>query len=190
LYCINDPINRCDPKGLWTVHIVGFSMVSAGWSAMSQMGFVMDGQGNIGVIGMSSMPLHEDDEWGIDLGWPAATMGVAIGFSNANTVYDLIGTGFSMGGSVSTGALGLNMGIDFFFGRQQNSHFYHGFETTYGVGLGFAEAHFHSTNTTVSAVRHFPGLKRFFSKFLLEKAYNAKTVGQGYVLLSAWGLLD
>ena len=149
LFCNNDPTNRVDPTGLWTIHIMGAAMVSAGPSFMAQAGVVIDDKGNVGWIvthnlqGIAHIKAQEVpsklEDWG-GLGSPAAFAGIAFGFTNADTIFDLEGAGVSIGGSLGKVLSGT---VDYLGGEQRSGQLYHGVEVTLGFGVTpwFVEGH-------------------------------------------------
>ncbi|MBW8039617.1 MAG: RHS repeat-associated core domain-containing protein [Planctomycetes bacterium] len=178
LYCINDPVNKIDPTGLWTFYITGTGLASFGWSGVRQSGIVIDGEGNVGWINIS----------GIGAGTPAASLGVSFGWTNADTIFDIQGIGSATGGSALFG------GAEYIFGKQRSGEMYHGFEITIGPTISPAygvEIHGHVTYTQVDAFdwNWRDALDRINSS-LEESLFDVKTVGQGYGLLLAWGSLE
>ena len=100
-YCENDPANRSDPYGLFTIAI-GF-VATAAW---------MDGLGICGQIIV-------DDNWNVGIlisgygivGTPNVSAGLVATYTNADTIYDLNGTGYFAGGSC------MGVGLDVGYGR-------------------------------------------------------------------------
>ncbi|MFX0066912.1 MAG: RHS repeat-associated core domain-containing protein [Candidatus Hermodarchaeota archaeon] len=136
LYCLNDPLNKIDPQGLWAAYVTGTGMVSYGVSFIRQSGFVFDEHGNIGWMNLT----------GFGGGSPAKTLGVSFGYShNASHITDLSGRFFSGGGSVPFPPIpGLSIGGEIFYGPEKGIW---GFEiTTSTIGL---ELHVHETETTI-----------------------------------------
>jgi len=161
LYCCNDPVNATDFTGRATVHLMLSGMFSMGFSAIAQYGIVIDDEGNIGTIKTHNDPRMTDraapmgtfpedmDEWGFGYGTPAISFGGAIGFTTADTMFDLEGPGISVGGSIG---LGFGVGVDYIRGIQRNGEYYHGIEFTpqWTQSMGGLESHGHRTYTTVT----------------------------------------
>ncbi len=197
LYCGNDPINRIDPFGLWTVHIQGVLMGSFIGSFMGQAGLVIDDDGNVGWIvthnvhGITSDGAPSAPEDWAGFGTPAVSAGVALGITNADTIYDLQGRGLSIGGS-----LGPVTG-DFLTGEQRSGEPYYGFEITFGLtysafgGLGGPEVHSHNTMTTVKPLDwNYREALGSMQSSIEESLFNVRTVGQAYKLSLIWGQLE
>jgi RHS repeat-associated protein len=190
LYCLNDPINFVDPRGLWTIHVMLSGMLSAGVSYMYQTGIVLDDKGNIGWITTSSSP-HPveglDHDWGGGLGTTAASAGIAVGWTSADTIFDLAGAGISVGGSVPLwGPVGV--GVDYLQGVQRNGEYYYGFEIVPDIGWapwGGVEAHGHKTWTTINPWRQNQqkGLA-IVEESIEDSVYEAQTLGEADILLS------
>jgi len=142
LYCINDPINRIDPAGLWAYYITGGFMGSFGLSAAEQTGIAWDDQGNWGIIGIAQ----------VGGGLPAAaSAGINIGITDAPTVLDLQGRGWAVGGSGSLGFFGA--GGEVIWGGGEPG--YKGIEFSFGAGVSYplpVEGHIHQTQTYVRPV--------------------------------------
>lgn len=192
LYCGNDPINYVDPEGLWTIHVMLSGMLSAGFSLMGQAGIVYDGE-NWGWIVTSNDP-HPiegfEGDWGLGVGIPAASAGIAVGWTNADTILDLEGEGISIGGSITLwGPFGV--GVDYIRGIQRSGEYYHGFEFVPQVSTPGWEVHGHATWTTVIPweSNQQEGLD-IMQESIEDFIYNAQTVGQSYMLLTAWGMLQ
>lgn len=180
LYCKNNPLNFVDPAGLWTFHITGSGMASFGWSGVRQSGIVIDDDGNIGWMNTT----------GIGVGTPGASLGVSIGLTNADTIYDLVGVGASVGGSYTAG---LMIGVDLLFGTQRNGALLFGIEATGGASVPSfipAEIHTHVTHTTVydSGLNYRRWAKRM-EDTLEEAIFRSETVGEAYGLLFIWAML-
>lgn len=187
LYCINDPINGIDPKGRKTWHIMGSGMLSlAIWSGMYQRGVVWDGKGNIGwITTMNDVRQDPEGPPGESRGWgfgvPAAGIGGSVGWTDADTIWDLRGPGMSVGGSVGWFP---NVGLDRIWGES-----YRGWEVTVGAGAGAIpgfEAHGHWTWTTVTE-RKLPQETPYILEEMFDNMlFGTQTVGEGYFLLMFW----
>lgn len=177
LYCGNNPLNGIDPQGLWTLYLTGTAMGSFGLSGVRQSGIVIDDNGNVGWINIT----------GVGAGSPAAALGGSIGWTNADTVFDLEGTGLSLGGSIAWG------GGEYIVGKQRSGELYHGVEFTFSpVSAPVpAEIHVHVTHTTVyESGMNWRETSGKMEEGLLEAAFQAETLGEAYGLLFIWGLLE
>ncbi|MDH4240644.1 MAG: RHS repeat-associated core domain-containing protein [Phycisphaerae bacterium] len=196
LYCLNDPINCIDPRGLETGHIMFSSMFSVGFSLMYQFGIVWDDKGNVGFIVTSNDPHPTDafeEDWGLGYGIPAVGVGIAIGWTNANEIFDLEGEGISVGASIGTPLWGPSIGVDYIQGVQQSGEYYYGFEVIPGYSAGSFgwEAHGHYTWTTVTPLNSNQLQGRdIVGEFMENAIFDVETVGQGYFLLYAWGKMQ
>ena len=194
LYCLNNPINFTDPEGLWTIHVMLSGTFSFGPSLMYQRGIVIDDQGNWGEIITSDDP-HPieglDGDWGLGLGIPTVSAGVAVGWTNADTIYDLPGAGITIGGSYNWSIFGV--GVDYIKGIQRNGEYYHGFEVVPEVGTPGWEVHGQATWTTVnpfeSNLRNVLGIDDIVQESVENSLFNAQTLGQSEALLSIWSNL-
>ena len=192
LYCINDPVNCTDAGGLWTIHVMLSGMFSFGPSLMYQKGIVFDEYGNVGWIVTSNDP-HPieglDKDWGLGLGVPAASAGVAFGWTNADTIFDLQGAGISIGGSL-TPYPPFSIGVDYIKGIQRSGEYYHGFEVTPGVSTPGWEVHGQATWTTVRQWESNRQEGLDTARESIENSiFNAQTLGQAEALLSIWSYL-
>lgn len=178
LYCVNDPINRWDPQGLWTFHISGTAFVSFGWSVVRQSGIVIDDDGNVGWMNVT----------GIGGGTPAASIGATFGWTNADTIFDLEGIGCAAGGSLFFG------GAEYVFGNQRNGNIYQGFDVSFGKTISpaySAEIHTHITKTKIyQSDLNWREVLGQIHQALNESIYEVGTVGQGYSLLWLWDRMD
>jgi len=176
LYCGNNPVNMVDPTGLWTLYLTGTAMGSFAWSGVRQSGIVIDDDGNVGWINIT----------GIGAGSPAAGLGGSVGWTNADTIFDIQGTGCSIGGSY------IGIGGEYIVGRQQSGELYHGVEFSWTpVGTQIPEIHGQVTHTTVyESDINWRQASEKMKEGLLESAFRAETLGQAYGLLFIWGLLE
>jgi len=175
LYCGNNPMNMVDPTGLWTLYLTGTAMGSFGWSGVRQSGIVIDGDGNVGWINIT----------GIGAGSPAAGLGGSVGWTNADTIFDLRGTGLSLGGSC------IGLGGEYITGKQRSGELYHGVEFTLTAGTKIPEIHVQVTHTTVyESDISWREASEKMEEGLLEAAFRAETLGEAYGLLFIWGLLE
>ena len=196
LYCGNNPINGIDPAGQKTFHVMFSAMFSPGFSLMYQKGIVFDDKGNVGWITTSNDPAWDDitppgePKYGLGAGIPAASAGVAFGFTTADTILDLQGPGMSVGASIGTG---FSIGADYIRGIQRSGEYYHGFEVTpaYGGGAFGFEAHGHATWTRVDpwASNREQGIDVVRAS-VENSIYDVRTVGQGYAALFIWAYLQ
>ncbi len=177
LYCINNPLNMVDPTGLWALYLTGTAMGSFGGSGVRQGGIVIDDDGNVGWINIT----------GIGAGSPAATLGGSIGWTNADTIFDIQGAGLSLGGSIVWG------GGEYIVGKQRSGELYHGVEFTFGLVTAPvpAEIHGQATHTTVyESDINWEEASEKIKEGLLESAFGAETLGEAHGLLFIWGLLE
>jgi len=195
LYCGNDPVNGVDPLGLDTMHVQVSGMASLGFSAMAQFGIVVDDNFNIGtmITHNSWRPIETPPpgftKWGMGYGLPAASVGLAFGWTNADTIFDLEGPGISVGGSIGSPLWGPSLGADYLSGVQRDGQLYHGFEITPAMSVGSFgfEAHGHYTWTEVISWDALEQHKRdMMRKWSEDQVLNAQTVGQGYFMLQVW----
>jgi len=168
-----------DPTGLWTLYLTGTAMGSFGWSGVRQSGIVIDDDGNVGWINIT----------GGGAGSPAAGLGGSVGWTNADTIFDLRGTGLSLGGSY------FGLGGEYIFGRQRSGEFYHGVEFTWMPPLSSVqvpgEIHVQVTHTKVyESDINWRQASEKMEEGLLESAFRAKTVGEAYGLLTIWSFLE
>jgi RHS repeat-associated protein len=193
LYCRNNPVNMVDPQGLWTFHIQGSVSATMIGSFVVQAGIVIDDNGNVGwMVTRSRLNIPGGyDDW-VGFGTPSVSAGIAIGGTNADTIFDLQGRGLSIGGSVKLPMLGMVTG-DFLTGNQRNGNPYYGFEITPGFLLSplLCEVHVQQTETTVSPWNwnyrnSFENLKNS----LEESIFETKTLGEAYMVFFAMGLMD
>lgn len=145
LYCINDPINRIDPQGLWAVYITGTGMITgtpynAYISGIRQSGIVFDEKGNIGWMNLT----------GYGGGLPTVSAGVSIGYShNASHITDFAGRFYSGGGSVTPIPWWnpfFSVGVEGFYGPEKGIW---GVELILGGAPPGGEVHGHKTDTTI-----------------------------------------
>jgi len=176
LYCGNNPLNMVDPTGLWTLYLTGTAMGSFGWSGVRQSGIVIDDNGNVGWINIT----------GLGAGSPAAGLGGSVGWTNADTIFDIQGTGFNLGGSY------IGVGGEYIVGRQRSGELYHGIEFTWTpYGTIIPEIHGIVTHTTVyESDMNWREASEKMKEGLLESAFRSKTLGEAYGLLFIWGLLE
>jgi RHS repeat-associated protein len=206
LYCLNNPINYTDPEGLWTIHVMLSGMFTFLPSLMYQRGIVIDDEGNWGEIITSNDPHHIEGldggsgfhrDWGLGIGIPAVSAGVTVGWTNADTIFDLPGAGIQIGGSVSI-IPPFGLGVDYIKGIQRSGEYYHGFEVVPQIGAsvtGSWEVHGQATWNTVnpfeSNLRNILGI----DDIVLESVENTMfdphtTLGQNYALLGIWAELQ
>ena len=193
LYCLNDPINCIDPGGLRTWHIMSSFMGTMLVGHMYQCGFVVDDDGNWGLIETSSelqsLPgaPEGEPEWGLGLGVPAISCGIAGGWTNADTIFDLEGPGISVGGSWG---MGPSIGLDYISGIQRSGEKYHGFEFTPGIGAGALagfEGHGHKTWTKVTPLKPTQETPYILEEMFDNLLFDTQSVGEGYFFLMVWG---
>ena len=166
-----------DPTGLWTLYLTGTAMGSFAWSGVRQSGIVIDGEGNVGWINIT----------GIGAGSPAASLGGSIGWTNADTIFDIQGTGLTLGASIGWG------GGEYIVGKQRSGELYHGVEFTFNPVAAPvpAEIHGHVTHTTVyESDINWRQASEKMKEGLLESAFGAETLGEAYGLLFIWGVLE
>jgi RHS repeat-associated protein len=117
LYCQNEPINRIDPWGLWTIQLTGTGWASfPGFPRFSgQGGIVIDDKGNWGWM----------NNIGIGGGLPTVGLGLTLGFTTANSIEDLRKWSGSIGGGYGP------LSGDVMTGRGNNGQNWWGFQLTY-----------------------------------------------------------
>jgi RHS repeat-associated protein len=124
-YVRGNPISLIDPFGLWTVNLginIGFQIGSASFTVSG--GVVVDGAGNIGTYGSGY--------FGAGVGLDAS-IGVALGSSNAPTINDLNGPFAQVSGNIGAG---LDVGASVYMGATSDHQPILGGEFTFGVGAG------------------------------------------------------
>ncbi|MBN2138452.1 MAG: RHS repeat-associated core domain-containing protein [Sedimentisphaerales bacterium] len=179
LYCGNDPLNRIDLDGLWTVHVMQQGMLSCAGSVTEEMGFVFDDKGNMGFI--------------TTLGWgggtPAASFGGTIGLTNADNIFSLRGWGGAAGAG-GTIPFPLPSGGNFIFGGEGKDK-YVGFEVNFGWTLApLIEMHAQATYTTVKPLLNIYGARDKLENLLDTMMYNVTTVGEGYGYLLMRSIIE
>ena len=176
LYCLNDPINGMDPWGLWTFHVAGTFMMSGVQSGFWTGGIVFDDKGNVELMRTV----------GIGVGSPNISGGITFGATSAQTVYDLSGAGYSVGGGISPGWL--SVGGDFIYGGE-----YWGAEITFSPTIPIlppVEVHAHITGTEVGDFSFYEFYEWYENDVKERQIYEARTLGQAEAILFAWGAMD
>jgi len=138
-YCVDDPVNRVDAWGLWTVNAGGTASASGfgvGGTASTSIG--RDGEGNW--------------SWQNTIGaGPAAGYGVSGGLfgqaTNATRMDDLTGEGTQAGWSVGEIPVGQFKAGPVFGVDKVTGDGYDGLSGQIGVGAGTPEVHAYKTNT-------------------------------------------
>ena len=137
-YCGNNPVNREDPSGRWTIAISFPIGASAGGGASMSIGWVIDSHLNIARIETN----------GFQAGTPDASFSGNLVVSNADTIYDLEGKGMMVGGSVSLPAsVGAEVGFSNspITGKNVTS-------VSLSLGAGLAPAELHATYGTTAII--------------------------------------
>ncbi len=184
MYCFNNPTNGIDLTGLSTLTItVGGQANIMVAGVMVQGGFAFDSHGNISFIGTA----------GTGAGLPpSAWAGVAVGVTNADTVFDLRGDGAQIGGSATL--WGRNFGVEKLFGfDDEGAMTYTGWEFNPGGGFPpwWAEFHVFGTSTIVSEPQgNWLEAFEIYRRMHNDGASNVKTLGQGYMHLLMSDVLD
>jgi RHS repeat-associated protein len=80
-YCSNNPVNNYDPTGLETKAVGVGGSAAFGLGGEGDISLVWDDDGNIGLL----------YTWGVHVSSPQAAIGVTATFTNANTIFDLVG---------------------------------------------------------------------------------------------------
>jgi RHS repeat-associated protein len=178
LYCLNDPINKIDPSGLWAYYITGGFLGSLGFSYAGQGGIVWDDQGNWGIIGI--------DSYGGGL--PAAvSVGMNFGITNAETILQLRGPGWAAGGGGSVSFFGA--GAEYIWGEE-----YQGMQFNIGAGIslpvGF-EGHIHRTQTDILPARSQTlSFEDIVGMAAAEAFYQATTYGEARSIIHFMAITD
>jgi len=155
LYCGNNAINAIDPWGLWTAHVSLSSMLSFGWSIMGEWGLVVDDDGNFGMMWTSNFITGPDGELipvPMGAGTPAVSVGMFMGWTNADEIFDLEGKGLSTGFSVG---LPWCFGLTGVSGNFLKGEKYRGLEASLpfmNFGFAPAEVHTHVTETAIDFI--------------------------------------
>lgn len=126
-YCKNNPSSYVDQSGLWAAYI-GVSLdAAAGVKAGVSFSVIFDDNKNVGV--MVTIALGG--------GTPTASVSGIVGFTNADTIFDMQGYGFAVGGS-------FGFGVEAPIGTSQNGDTVGGVQISWGPpGLSspFPEMH-------------------------------------------------
>ena len=183
LYCLNNPINGIDPQGLWTIYVTGSAMGTLGsWGGVRQSGIVFDDKGNVGWINIT----------GWQGGVPSASIGVSVGWTNAEEIYDLAGVSNAIGGSLPIPWLpGTSGGLEYLVGAQRSGELYHGVEVNLGYSTSLPEFHDQITYTTITPMQHIMQGAGASAEFLFESVLSeAHTLGEGYLVLYSWAKFE
>ena len=105
-YCQNNPVNREDPRGTWTVGVNIGANLTLFVGASINVGIYFDGHGNIDIQWNYACPGINGSKY---VGLIDAGASMAFQYTDRDTVYDLYGPGWSIG--VSGGELGY-LGFD------------------------------------------------------------------------------
>ena len=147
-YCGNNAVFNCDPTGEWTITITPICITAiAGLFGLSgSVGLSFDGEGNMALQTTYALPAYLNEKTSI-FGILSAGASSSIQWTEANTVDDLNGPGFS--GGFSGGYLWYSWGGDFICAgdemRAENPKV-NGLESGSGVGAGL-DAHMMTTET-------------------------------------------
>jgi hypothetical protein len=173
LYCQNDPINRIDSTGLTTYHITGTGVLSLlGFPRVSrQSGFVWDDKGNWGWM----------NNTGIGGGTPQISAGITIGFTTADTIYDLENWSTSIGGGWG------NVSGDILVGKGRNGEGWLGLQGTVSGTVpgssftGVPDMHGEAAHCTIY------DFNLLFRSITEEAMANSSTLGEAYFYFIMWG---
>ena len=148
-YCDNNPINNIDLDGYWTFGFNANINALFGIGISYSIGVYWDGYGNLVV--QTSNSDFTDDSGGFGLFSIGA--GIATQATVVDTVYDLEGTGLSIGGSIGAPAY---LGVDVLFlgdnaniGSNPNAY-PQGLECNVGIGAGIDGHAFRTQTHTIS----------------------------------------
>jgi len=99
-YCGNNSVNNIDPLGLWTINVSGTVSGVFGLGTSLSAGFAFDDNGNFDWQYSYAIPGVDDTSMvgGIGIGG-----GLAVQFTQADTVYDLYGLATYIGASAGPG---------------------------------------------------------------------------------------
>jgi RHS repeat-associated protein len=144
-YVGNDPLNRTDPWGLWTLQIgFNFSVSLGRFGISGGVGVVIDSQGNAGrFFTVPRSPYVE----------PSFGGGIILGFGasftpGATTIHDVEGPG-----RTQSFAIGRGIGVSLDIGESPTTNgILRSYGATVGVGLGIG---YSSTNTTTEVLPIF-----------------------------------
>ncbi len=168
-YCNNDPVNWLDPAGLAAYYFTFSAMQSFGYNLCGQTGIAWDDQGNWGIIGIAAE----------GIGTPTASMGLSFGITNADTIMDLKGAGWSLGGGIGSGLVG--GAVEYIRGKG-----YHGIEFNIGGSVSLPSVEFYAQRTqTYISLEHSEtlGFEDIVGMGASEAFYQSDTHGEARFIL-------
>ena len=150
VYAMNNPNKYVDPSGCITVAIGGDISAALGLRLGLSGQIVVDDNENVGfAIGGV-----------LGGGMPAASAVGTFTVTNADTIFDLNGTGFAVGGSAL-------VGIDGVVGESQNGVPVYGIQIGKGISTVFPELHGELSKTSVVSLNWLPSsIKNLIFKYI------------------------
>ena len=149
-YCGNDPVNRIDPMGMWTITIsvsVDFTFFFVGISEAFSIS--LDDDWNVVLQHSYSEPNYVNDNQTFHIGLSDMGMAVGLQTTNDDTVYDLEGNASYVGFSAGSGPF---VGFDFVSSghnptKEGSKDNISGWQVCIGYGIG-VDVHYKTTYTT------------------------------------------
>lgn len=167
-YVLNNPIKYKDYNGFWTVAVEGELSFAFGIRLSIGIQLVMDDNGNIGLIFYGAG----------GGGFPTASGSGTFTVTSADTIYDLKGVGFTVGGSGNI-PIGISpsVGIETSGGNSQNGNPVIGATASFGISitLPFIPVEMHGEITASNVVGLnwiFNFISKIFVKDFFETMFN------------------
>ena len=149
-YCGNNPINRVDPTGMWTVNLsIGGDATFFFFGASISIGIAFDDDFNIAVQWSHSSPINLNNDQTFNVGLFDAGVGGALQITNDDTIYNLEGMGGYAGFTAGNGLYG---GVDMVYSdieimdERAAETLPKGIQFSIGCGVGL-DAHLRRTET-------------------------------------------
>ena len=143
-YCNNNPVNNSDPLGLWTIGYTRTFNSIFGLGVSFSLGYVLDDKGNFARQFSYAIPGINDT---VAVGGVGYGAGLAIQYTNADTIYDLRGTSTCIGASVGAG-LCIGGDIITFSNISDPEVTFNGFQFSVGYG-GSVDVHVIKSDTVL-----------------------------------------